>query len=73
LPASTRRSVDTALDKLVRGKAGGKQHKLGRDLAGKKAIDMPGTGRQRGAGRIIYQELEDGTVNLIDITLKHYK
>jgi hypothetical protein len=49
-------SFDNIIDQLAKGKEGGNIHFLSKELKGYKAIDMPGTGTGRGAGRIIFKE-----------------
>lgn len=39
---------------LSQGTAGGNQHQLGTDLKGKSAIDLGGSGKGRGAERVIF-------------------
>ncbi|MEL6629082.1 MAG: hypothetical protein AAFO96_21435 [Bacteroidota bacterium] len=43
--------------RLATGKLGGNIHRLKGDLKGWQAIDIPGTGKGRGAGRIVFREL----------------
>lgn len=47
---------------LSEGRAGKNQHSLGRELAGQKGVDFPGSGRGRGATRVVYTETEERIV-----------
>lgn len=38
---------------------------------GQWAIDIKGTGKGRGAGRVIYEKLSDGTLKIIEILTDH--
>jgi hypothetical protein len=49
-------------DALSQGKAGGNQHELKGDLSGKSAIDLGGSGRGRGAERVIFSTKENEIV-----------
>lgn len=55
---------------LSQGKAGGNKHELKGDLKGMKAVDLPGSGKGRGAERVVYKETPD-TVEIEDITDYH--
>jgi len=57
---------------LARGEAGGNQHALTGDLAGKYAIDLPGGGAGRGAQRVIYS-IDEGSVTIHDIIDYHVR
>ncbi len=57
-------------DALAQGKAGGNQHALKGDLAGKSAIDLGGSGKGRGAERVIFSTDND-VVTIHDIVDYH--
>jgi RHS repeat-associated protein len=59
LGPSARKSVEEALELIRHGKAGGNQHVLTGDLKGFNAIDVKGSGKGRGALRIIFNSTED--------------
>ena len=71
LSPTGRKGFDTAVEKLARGERGLNQHALGKDRAGQFAIDIPGTGKGRGAGRLIFRETKEGAVEILDVLLKH--
>ena len=48
---------NTIKTQLSNGNLGRNIHELGGDLKGYKAIDIPGTGKGRGAGRIVFREV----------------
>jgi hypothetical protein len=58
---------------LAQGKSGRNQHDLVRDLKGKKAIDLPGSGKGRGAVRVVFSEPTPGTIVIHDIVDYHTK
>ena len=60
--AGQRAQVDKILDDLAHGRPGRNQHALTGDLKGKFAVDVPGSGRGRGALRIVYEDTLDGIV-----------
>ena len=35
------------------------------------AIDVPGTGSGRGAGRVVFRELKDGTIDVLGVVKGH--
>jgi RHS repeat-associated protein len=49
-------------DALSQGKAGGNQHELRGDLKGKSAIDLGGSGKGRGAERVIFSTNENEVI-----------
>ncbi|WP_436488155.1 DUF6443 domain-containing protein [Chitinophaga sp. ARDCPP14] len=59
LGPSARKSVEEALELIRHGKAGGNQHVLTGNLKGFNAIDVKGSGKGRGALRIVFQSTED--------------
>jgi hypothetical protein len=63
-------SFDNIIDQLSSGKAGGNIHSLNKELKGYKAIDIPGTGAGRGAGRIIFKD-SPNQVEIIGIVKGH--
>ena len=56
---------------LSNGSIGGNIHDLGKQLAGYKAIDLPGTGKGRGAGRIVFKELSNGVIEILGLVKGH--
>lgn len=46
-------------------------HSVTGDRRGKRAVYIKGTGKGRGAGRIIYKVGKDGEVNIIKIITDH--
>jgi hypothetical protein len=62
LTGKSKEGYEKALDRLSRGESGSNVHKLTGKLAGKKAVDLPGSGKGRGKLRIIYSETENGIV-----------
>lgn len=56
LDKAQKKSVDEAIALVREGKAGKNQHELKKELKGFKAIDVRGTGKNRGAVRIVYKE-----------------
>ena len=71
LSPEVRRGVDEGLSKIAFDKAGLNQHALRGDRAGQWAMDIPGTGSGRGAGRLIYSYEKDGGITLIEVLLQH--
>lgn len=61
---------DEILRLLAQGKPGRNQHKLRGELTGKSAADLPGSGRGRGALRVLFEESDD-TVIIHDILDYH--
>ena len=49
---------------LAQGVPGINEHPLLRELQGWKAADIPGTGKGRGAGRIIYRDAGNGLIEI---------
>jgi hypothetical protein len=72
LAGKSREGYQKALDKLSKGEAGGNVHNLTGDLAGKKAVDLPGSGKGRGRVRIIFSETDD-RITIHDIVDYHKK
>ena len=56
LDPQQQRNVDKAIDLIREGKAGGNQDSFGKDLKNYKAVDVKGTGRNRGGVRVVYKE-----------------
>ncbi|TKC92125.1 hypothetical protein E8A74_50350 [Polyangium fumosum] len=71
LSPEVRQGVDDALGKLAFDKPGLNQHALRANRAGQWAMDIRGMGGGRGAGRIIYEYLEDGAIRLVEVLTKH--
>ncbi|PKF73284.1 hypothetical protein [Chryseobacterium sp. PMSZPI] len=63
-------TFDNIIEQLASGKAGGNIHSLSRELKGFKAIDMPGTGTGRGAGRVIFKEASN-QIEIIGVVKGH--
>ncbi|MBP2619731.1 RHS repeat-associated core domain-containing protein, partial [Chryseobacterium jejuense] len=63
-------TFDNIIEQVASGKAGGNIHSLSKDLKGFKAIDMPGTGTGRGAGRVIFKEVSN-QVEIIGVVKGH--
>ncbi len=63
-------AFDNIIDQLANGKAGGNIHSLNKELKGYKAIDIPGTGAGRGAGRVIFKD-SPNQVEIIGIVKGH--
>jgi RHS repeat-associated protein len=59
-------------DTLSKDLPGHNQHELKGDMAGKSAADLPGSGKGRGAERVIYSKTEN-QVTIHDITDYHKK
>lgn len=47
------------------------EHALTGNRKGQWAVDIKGTGRGRGAGRVIYEKLSDGTIKVIEVLTDH--
>lgn len=47
------------------------EHALTDNRKGQWAVDIKGTGRGRGAGRVIYEKLSDGTIKVIEVLTEH--
>jgi RHS repeat-associated protein len=60
-------------DLLAQGKPGKNQHDLRGDLAGKKAVDLPGSGKGRGVMRVVYSEETPGFIVIHDVVDYHNK
>jgi hypothetical protein len=59
LTGKMKQGYEQVKDMLAAGKPGKNQHALKGDLAGWSAADLPGSGKGRGAQRIIYKVEED--------------
>jgi RHS repeat-associated protein len=70
LTGSKAEGYEKIKDMLSRGEVGKNQHSLRGDLAGKSAADLPGSGRGRGADRVIFSSDKD-TVTIHDIDDYH--
>ena len=58
LPPSLRKSVDDTIELLLHDKPRKNQHALTGDLRGFSAIDVAGSGKGRGALRIVYAKTD---------------
>jgi len=47
------------------------EHPLSGDRSGEWAVDIKGTGKGRGAGRVIYEKGKDGVIRIIEIIIDH--
>ncbi len=65
-------SFEKAVDALKTGDSRGlNDHALKYDRAGQRAIDLKGIGKNRGAGRIIYEVCEGGVIKILEILTDH--
>jgi len=64
--------ANKALEALENGDTRGlNDHALHGNRSGQRAIDIKGTGKGRGGGRMIYKYGENGEINIIEILLNH--
>ncbi len=72
LSPEAKKGYDKAIDALKSGDTRGlNDHPLSGNRSGQRAIDIKGTGKGRGAGRIIYEYGENGEINIIEILTDH--
>ncbi len=72
LSPEAKKGYEKAIKALENGDTRGlNDHALSNNRSGQRAIDIKGTGRGRGAGRIIYELGKNGEVNIIDILTDH--
>ncbi|WP_010503351.1 polymorphic toxin-type HINT domain-containing protein [Paenibacillus elgii] len=72
LSPEAKKGYDNAIEALQKGDTRGlNEHALSGDRKGQWAVDIKGTGRGRGAGRIIYTKDSDGTINVIEVLTDH--
>ena len=72
LSPEAKKGYEKAIDALRKGDTRGlNDHPLSGNRSGQRAIDIKGTGKGRGAGRIIYEYGENGEINLIEILTNH--
>ena len=67
-----KKGYEKAIEALKTGDTRGlNDHPLSGNRSGQRAIDIKGTGKGRGAGRIIYEYGENGEINIIEILTDH--
>ena len=72
LSPEARKGYEKAIEALETGDTRGlNDHPLSGSRSGQRAIDIKGTGKGRGAGRIIYEIDENGEINIIEIITDH--
>nr|WP_240927233.1 polymorphic toxin-type HINT domain-containing protein [Paenibacillus thiaminolyticus] len=72
LSPEARKGYDSAIEALKKGDTRGlNEHPLSGNRKGQWAVDIKGTGKGRGAGRIIYTKDSDGTINVIQVLTDH--
>ncbi|MBB5194305.1 methylase of polypeptide subunit release factors [Anaerocolumna cellulosilytica] len=72
LSPEAKKGYDKAIDALENGNTQGlNEHPLSGDRKGQWAVDMKGTGKGRGKGRIIYEKGKDGIIKIIEILTDH--
>jgi len=72
LSPEAKKGYKKALDGLTSGDLRGlNAHALKGNRSGQWAIDVKGMGRGRGAGRVIYEKLSDGSFEIIEVLTKH--
>ncbi len=72
LSPEAKKGYDKAIKALESGDTRGlNDHPLSGNRSGQRAIDIKGTGKGRGAGRIIYEYGEGGEINIIEIFTDH--
>ena len=72
LSPEAKKGYEKAIKALESGDTRGlNDHPLSGNRSGQRAIDIKGTGKGRGAGRIIYEFGEDGEINIIEILTDH--
>ena len=72
LSPEAKKGYEKAIKALENGDTRGlNDHPLSGNRSGQRAIDIKGTGKGRGAGRIIYKIGKDGEINIIEIITDH--
>jgi hypothetical protein len=72
LSPEAKKGYEKAIKALESGDTRGlNDHPLSGNRSNQRAIDIKGTGKGRGAGRIIYEFGEDGEINIIEILTDH--
>ncbi len=72
LSPEAKKGYDKAIKALENGDTRGlNEHPLSGNRSGQWAVDIKGMGRGRGAGRIIYEKISDGSIKIIEILTKH--
>ncbi|WP_193774783.1 S8 family serine peptidase [Vallitalea guaymasensis] len=72
LSPEAKKAYDKAINSLKSGDMRGlHEHALKHDRKGQWAIDLKGIGGGRGAGRIIYEKLSDGSIKIIEVLTNH--
>ncbi|MCC0567295.1 polymorphic toxin-type HINT domain-containing protein [Brevibacillus borstelensis] len=72
LSPEARKGYDNAIEALKKGDTRGlNEHALSGDRKGQWAVDIKGTGKGRGAGRIIYTKDSDGNISVIEVLTDH--
>ena len=74
LSPEAKKGFDKAIKALESGDLRGlNNHRLIRSRKGQFALDLKGTGKGRGDGRIIYTKKSDGSINIIEVLTDHKK
>ena len=72
LTPEAQKGFNKAIEALKSGDTRGlNEHSLSGNRGGQWAVDIKGTGRGRGAGRIIFEKSKDGNINIIEIFTDH--
>ena len=72
LSAEAKKGYEKAIDALKSGDVRGlNDHPLSGNRSGQRAIDIKGTGKGRGAGRIIYEYGKNEEINILEILTDH--
>ena len=72
LSPEAKKGYDKAVTALKSGDTRGlNDHPLRGNRSGQRAIDIKGTGKGRGAGRIVYKYGENGEIDIIEILMDH--
>ncbi|MDF2548763.1 MAG: hypothetical protein K0R93_3661 [Anaerosolibacter sp.] len=72
LSPEAKKGLEKALEALETGDTRGlNDHPLSGNRKGQRAVDIKGTGKGRGAGRVIFEKLRDGGIKIIEIITDH--
>ena len=72
LSPEAKKGYDKAVTAIKSGDTRGlNDHPLRGNRSGQRAIDIKGTGKGRGAGRIVYKYGENGEIDIIEILMDH--
>lgn len=72
LSPEAKRGIEKALKALKEGDTRGlNDHPLSGNRSGQRSLDIKGTGKGRGAGRLIYQIIDDWKIIIIQILTNH--